>query len=223
MRVAEKRWVLGRLVATFEVRVCVLRCAFERVAIQQLQDCGRHRAYTVFTGVALTACSNLQQHIWLHGMASLQFQDLLIEDLLPQDKSLHRSCRERISAWTSQNTQPLMVLFAQFASAPRGRRRTEQQSVSHASFATLVEAAGLTKKEQVVTDTVFARAERGRLTLPEFVGGLFRVGKAVCASVPSPTKIYPEAALLGGMRTLISEQLQPSAGCWAGGWASVRA
>ena len=151
-------------------------------------------------------------------MASLQFQDLLVEDLLPQDKSLHRSCRERISAWASENMRPLMVLYAQFASAPEGRRRTEQQSVSHASFATLVEAAGLTKKEQVVTDTVFARAvaddpgvkpERGRLTLAEFVGGLFRVGKAVCASTPSPTKFYPEAALLGGMRTLISEQLQP--------------
>ena len=91
-------------------------------------------------------------------MSSLQFQDLLIEDLLPQDKSLHRSCRERIDAWTSENVRPLMVLYAQFASAPEGRRRTEQQSVSHASFATLVEAAGLTKKEQVVTDTVFARA-----------------------------------------------------------------
>ena len=127
---------------------------------------------------------------------ALKFQDLLIEDLLPQDKSLHRSCRERISAWAShpENAQPLMVLFAQFASAPEGRRRSEQQSVSHASFATLVEAAGLTKKEQVVTDTVFARAvaddpgvkpERGRLTLSEFVGGLFRVGKAVCASVPA--------------------------------------
>ena len=124
MRVAEERWVLGRLVATYEVRVCVLDSEFERVAIQQLQNCGHRRCCSQLARRAVHrklaqlagSCTGRRIENSFQSRTSsrarclaprvpamaLNFQDLLIEDLLPQDKSLHKSCRERVSAWASE-------------------------------------------------------------------------------------------------------------------------